>query len=190
MLRWVERVALVCSVLWVAVFIAAWALSLFVDAGFSRGDKWTESGTGSPHIRGRSVWVHQTRHGVELLACSYELPADWNPRVLVGIIDSVWWGRRGEGESAKNAMWLSWSTRDGYTVAWPGSAPATFKGWTFSATVPYWAFVVGGLAAMIPLLVRRRCRLARERAGRCRGCGYSRAGIAAAAACPECGRLA
>ena len=44
--------------------------------------------------------------------------------------------------------------------------------------------VVAGPAVFLPLLARRPLWL---RAGRCGGCGYDRAGLPAAAACPECG---
>jgi len=41
-------------------------------------------------------------------------------------------------------------------------------------------------AVQLPLALRRR---ARRKRGRCLSCGYDRAGVAAEAACPECGKL-
>lgn len=60
--------------------------------------------------------------------------------------------------------------------------------------LPMWAGLAGNAAVfagvwLVPLVgigvVRRRLR---KRGGRCVGCGYDRRGLAAGAACPECGR--
>lgn len=174
--------------LWCTVFVVVWALSLFFDAGFSRGREWVESGGSVAHLSGRGMYVRQIEHGVTLMACSYELSPDWNRGLGTGLDNSAWWRRRGSWWSSEPAWWFSFSLRDGYTVAWPGGATVTFAGWTLGATVPYWALVAGGLAVMLPLMVRRRRRLVRERTGKCLSCGYDRAGIAADVPCPECGR--
>lgn len=70
---------------------------------------------------------------------------------------------------------------------WDWITSDTPVSWLTRTTVRIWpwAVVLTGLCAWA--LVRER-RRGRERAGACVGCGYSLAGLAAGAVCPECGK--
>jgi hypothetical protein len=80
-----------------------------------------------------------------------------------------------------------------------GSAPGSVPGWLWCTKVSGRSGSLGSLmfAAWIPLFVfgapaafwwgRDLRAWRRVRAGRCRGCGYDRRGLAEKAVCPECG---
>jgi hypothetical protein len=64
---------------------------------------------------------------------------------------------------------------------WEASAPRT------SVTVPFWLPAVFTLGASLAAWRRDAAARRRACAGACARCGYSRAGLDAGAACPECG---
>ncbi|HYD02241.1 MAG TPA: hypothetical protein VEB22_13520 [Phycisphaerales bacterium] len=60
-------------------------------------------------------------------------------------------------------------------------------GRTAVGLLPVSALVAFALVGFAPALSAVRTRMARSSAGRCPACGYSRSGLPAGAACPECG---
>ncbi len=84
--------------------------------------------------------------------------------------------------------WLRWRGLNDFSLLGLGYYAGSRQGETsHSVFVPYWLLISAASGAWVWLWLPGYRRRRREEAGRCIGCGYSRAGLAQAEPCPECG---
>jgi len=90
--------------------------------------------------------------------------------------------------SSSSRPWFAWSWPDQLLFFGAGTEANSRQGVdTRAFVVPIWMFA---MAAAVPLIVsQRRRRIIKRRglANHCASCGYDLSGLAAPAACPECG---